>query len=208
MRIAYDHQIFGWQVYGGISRYFYELAKGVSQVAGQEVTVVSPLCVNDYLRNRPASLKVIGVHVRPLPRGGRIYRVFNSLLVRPIFAAMNPAIVHETYYAKGRTAPRRAATVLTVFDLVHEKFSGQYSRFDPTSAEKAAAVARADHIICISKNTQRDLVEMLSVPMEKTSVVYLGSSALKVSPEGTPPRNDRPFLLYVGVRGGYRTLSG
>ena len=97
--------------------------------------------------------------------------------------------------------------MLTVFDLVHEKFTGQYSRFDPTSAEKAAAVARADHIICISKNTQRDLVELLAVPMEKTSVVYLGSSALKVNREGTLPRNDRPFLLYVGVRGGYKNFK-
>ena len=207
MRIAYDYQIFGWQVYGGISRYFYELAKGVSEVAGQDVTVVSPLCVNHYLESRPASLKVIGVHVRPLPRGGRIYRVFNSLLARPIFAAVNPAIVHETYYARGRTAPRRAATVLTVFDLVHEKFSGQYSRFDPTSAEKAAAVARADHIICISQNTQHDLIEMLSVPREKTSVVYLGSSALAVNPQAMLPQNDRPFLLYVGVRGGYKNFQ-
>lgn len=207
MRIAYDYQIFGWQVYGGISRYFYELAKGVSGVPGQDVSVVSPLCVNHYLESRPPSLKVIGLHVRPLPRGGRIYRVFNSLLARPIFAAINPAIVHETYYARRRTAPRRAATVLTVFDMVHEKFSGQYSRFDPTSAEKAAAVARADHIICISKNTQRDLVEILSVPREKTSVVYLGSSALQVRPDALLPQHDRPFLLYVGVRGGYKNFQ-
>ena len=27
MRIAYDQQIFGWQAYGGISRYFCELAE-------------------------------------------------------------------------------------------------------------------------------------------------------------------------------------
>ena len=206
MRIAYDYQIFGWQVYGGISRYFYELAKGISEIPGQDVFVVSPLRINHYLESRPSSLKVIGVPVRSWPRGGRIYRALNSVLARPILAALNPAIVHETYYSKTRPSPGRAASVLTVFDMVHEKFSGQYSRFDPTSAEKAAAVARADHILCISRNTQRDLVDILSVPLEKTSVVYLGAGTLEQTLTGAVQQEGRPYLLYVGLRDRYKNF--
>lgn len=29
MKIAYDHQIFGWQKYDGVSRYFFELANNI-----------------------------------------------------------------------------------------------------------------------------------------------------------------------------------
>jgi glycosyltransferase involved in cell wall biosynthesis len=206
MRIAYDYQIFGWQPYGGISRYFYELAKEISRTAGQEVTIVSPVYVNQYLADKPDSLEVRGVRVRPLPRGGRIYRIVNGILARPILSRLAPAIVHETYYSRHRTSQRGPATVLTVYDMVHEKFSRQYARLDPTSAEKAAAVARVDHIVCISKNTQRDLVEILSVPVQKTSVVYLGSSDLLRHLVVPRPSAGRPFLLYVGVRKGYKNF--
>ena len=33
IKIAYDYQIFGAQKYGGISRYFYELAKNLNKIS-------------------------------------------------------------------------------------------------------------------------------------------------------------------------------
>ena len=206
MRIAYDHQIFGWQRYGGISRYAYELASGVSLGGSDEAMIIAPLYINEYLPHHPPSLKVVGRKIRFISRGGRILRAINAPLASGKIREFDPDIVHETYYSRFRTAGKRAKIVLTVFDMVHEKFSGQYSRFDPTRAEKAAAVRRADHIVCISRNTQRDLVDILSVPVEKTSVVYLGSSALAMPESGGTPR-ERPYLFYVGIRGGYKNFS-
>ena len=74
-------------------------------------------------------------------------------------------------------------------------------------AAKRAAVNRADHIICISETTQRDLVRLYGIDPARTSVVYLGHSltveadAAKVQSGGR-----RPSLLYVGYRGGYKNF--
>ena len=40
MRILYDHQIFNMQEYGGISRYFYEIMKGISAIGGETFNTV------------------------------------------------------------------------------------------------------------------------------------------------------------------------
>lgn len=105
-------------------------------------------------------------------------------------------------------APKSAKVVLTVYDMIHEKFSENFSTSDPTRREKAAAVRRADHIICISNNTKQDLVRILSVDPNKISVVHLGVS-LPVKDIGTTIEalQSRPFLLYVGNRGGHKNFD-
>jgi len=207
MRIAYDHQIFGWQEYGGVSRYFFELASRLAVDGANEVAVVSPIHVNRYLDNRPAALHLHGRALPRWPRTGRIYRALNALVAPRLLRRFAPDIVHETYYARRRLAPRTASVVLTVFDMIHERFAAEFSPLDPTRAEKAAAVARADHVICISENTRRDLVELLDVAPEKTSVVYLGS-ALGAADPTLAPSGDAPYLLYVGLRRGYKNFAG
>ena len=37
MKIAFDHQIFGWQRYGGVSRYFLELASHIKSTGDEAV---------------------------------------------------------------------------------------------------------------------------------------------------------------------------
>jgi glycosyltransferase involved in cell wall biosynthesis len=79
-----------------------------------------------------------------------------------------------------------------------------------TTRPKKAAAQRADHVICISESTRRDVIEYCGVSPEKTSVIYLGvdlefiqgseRTALRV---GSP----RPFLLFVGARSGYKNFD-
>ena len=49
-----------------------------------------------------------------------------------------------------------------------------FSRMDASSRLKRASLARADHVICISQNTKRDLMELFGTPEEKISVIYHG----------------------------------
>ena len=208
MRIAFDHQIFGWQEYGGVSRYLYELARELATNFGQDVNIVSPLYVNQYLKQAPDALKVWGMPIGRIPNTGRIVRAANALLVSPLLKWMEPDIVHETYYAKARLAPKKSKVVLTVYDMIHERFPESFSSVDPTRHEKAAAVARADHVICISRQTQQDLVELTGVDPSKTSVVYLGFTLTDVQAESCEAIFGRPYLLYVGHRGGYKNFEG
>ena len=54
MKVAFDHQIFSLQRYGGISRYFFELASRLPAHGVSEVSVVAPLHINNYLASDSA----------------------------------------------------------------------------------------------------------------------------------------------------------
>lgn len=209
MRIAFDHQIFGWQEYGGISRYAYELAAELSTSCEQDVAIFSPLYVNKYLAHSPQHLKLHGIKVPAFKHSGRVYRAINSLLVGSAIKRFEPDIVHETYFATSGVAPRSARVVLTVYDMIHERFPEYFSIASPTRREKALAVTRADHVICISEHTRRDLIEILGVPPAKTSVVHLGFS-LTAAPQAAIENGAifRPFILYVGSRTGHKNFAG
>lgn len=208
MRVVYDHQIFAAQRYGGISRYFFELARSLSEgaVEGVKVNVNSPLYVNNYLSGAPSSLGLLGAHL-PVFRGAeRVCRGANAVLSPSLMRALRPDIVHETYYSSRSSARRPGRTVITVYDMIHELFPQSFPGLDQTSALKRHAVKRADHVICISEHTQRDLVRLFDVPVEKTSVVHLGFS-LTASDIQVQQAPERPYLLYVGMRGGYKNFE-
>lgn len=199
MKILYDHQIFSSQQYGGISRYCYELASRVSKYPNADVIVLALAYINQYLRNGSPG-KLIGWHFPPIPKTGLLRKTFNNVISKPFIKHCKPDIIHETYYSTADYCPRSAKRVLTVYDMIHEKFANNFLRRDKTQQIKAHAVRRADHVICISENTRRDLIAILGVPEEKTSVVYLGSSLATQKVADKPAEIKKPFILYVGSR--------
>lgn len=203
MKIAYDHQIFGWQKYGGISRYFYELAQNISSIDDVNVKVISPLFINEYLAK--GNVKVDGVHVPQLRKTSRIYRIMNQLITPWSLSHFRPDVIHETYYAVNSIAKKNAKIVITVHDMIHELFPNSFSSRDTTSYEKFAAVNRADHVICISENTRNDLIRLFNIAPDKTSVVHHGFELLAQPSNNIPIKN--PYILYVGSRGGYKNFS-
>lgn len=112
--------------------------------------------------------------------------------------------MHETYFsAKPLGKARRR--VVTVYDMIHELFMPNAKL---AIAAKRAAVKRADHIICISENTRQDLVRLHDIDPARTSVVHLGYSLTAEADSAQDGlRGQRPTLLYVGLRGGYKNFS-
>jgi glycosyltransferase involved in cell wall biosynthesis len=207
MRIAYDHQIFSWQEYGGISRYFFEVATRINKIRGFDVSVVSPFFVNKYLHG-DRSIKVWGRQVSRYPRPQRITWKLNKALVWWKLHHEPPDLVHETSYVTQKLSSSKTRTILTVFDMIHEKFREMFPTDSAAPQMKRAAVARADHIICISENTRRDLVDILKVDPARTSVTHLAPSTLPEKEGENPPVTDRPYIAYVGLRAGYKNFSG
>ena len=207
MRVVYDHQIFGWQEYGGISRYFYELALEMNRLPETEAMIVSSAFINRYLLQAPKDFRIFGRLVPKLPKSGRIIRLVNALLAKPLLACLKPDIVHETYYSRARVAPTSSKVIVTVFDMIHELFEGDFNRFDQTSRDKLAAVKRADHVICISENTRNDLIRLFNIDPNKISVTHLGFSLNKENMQITPVLAGGRYILYVGSRFGYKNFE-
>jgi glycosyltransferase involved in cell wall biosynthesis len=201
MNILFDHQVFSRQPYGGISRYFYEIANHIAGMEGQEVEICAPLYVNEYFRNdcrvRPRGIKI------PHLRGpGRIVSAVNLAVSRLLIKPRRKVdIFHETYYSMADCCPRSAKRVITCHDMIYEKFPEIFPQGDITQRIKAKVLRRADHVICVSENTRRDLVALLDVPEEKTSVVYHGYSLTSTRQTNSiPAAGQRPYILYVGGR--------
>ena len=204
MKIIYDFQIFSLQKHGGISRYIYEMAKLLSQSPGVDAKILAPLYVNSYLRG--ASF-VKGMYLPKSPRqiSGLIAQLnvqFSSFCLK----RARPQLVHETYYSDQRLAPSGARTVLTVYDMIHEKFPALYPN-DTTPRLKAAAVQAADHIICISEQTKTDLISMLGVDEKKISVTLLGSDFISRKNEILENSFSFPYILFVGPRAAHKNFK-
>lgn len=208
MKIAFDHQIFTLQSYGGISRYFVQLAKGLL-TEGDDIKVIAPYHQNNYLEELPGKL----VRGRKLehfpPKTSRLIHFVNQVVCNRKIREIQPDILHETYYSATQSVGNVKRRILTVYDMIHEKFPNEFPLKDRTAADKRKAVERADHIICISHSTKRDLCELLGILESKISVVHLGferfSKAHRSSQIG---KSGRPYLLYVGNRGGYKNFKG
>lgn len=205
-RIVYDYQTFSLQQYGGISRYFCEIAARIMRAAEFDVKVVAPVHYNDYLA--ASDVGKIALHIPQYPRTERLYGAINRFVAPPITNLISPAIVHQTYYSAS-CAPRSAKKILTVHDMIHELFPEHFLPNDPTAQKKLASVAAADHVLCVSESTKADLIRLLDVDPQKVTVTHLGCSGIFSDPgiqiEIQPV--DRPYILHVGHRGGYKNFA-
>jgi glycosyltransferase involved in cell wall biosynthesis len=209
MKIAYDYQIFSSQQYGGISRYFFELANRLADYDDKtiECLINSPVYVNKYLRFSGDKLKVNGVHLPAIPKTGRFRNSINGLLSPLAYKRWHPNIVHETYYSPKSVSPPGCPIILTVHDMIHELYPEHFSASDQTKEYKKIAVERADHIICVSSNTRDDLICLLGLTKDKISVVHHGFTFAPIK-AAKLPRQKRPLLLYVCSIGVYKNFKG
>jgi glycosyltransferase involved in cell wall biosynthesis len=109
--------------------------------------------------------------------------------------------LHTTYYDNVNFTNK--PIVITVYDLIHEIFSKE---FNFNLLPKKDIFKRADHFICISKNTQKDLIKYYGIEEKKTSVVYL-SSFNKPNFSTEKFLNNKPYFLYVGSRKRYKNFT-
>lgn len=205
--VAYDHQIFSLQRFGGISRYFSEVAARVQQQPGWRACVVAPVHFNEHLADSGAPGWRRHLPMR-VPRTGRLYRATNALLGPLLLSSVKADILHRTWYSAA-LSPGRGRLVVTVHDMIHELFPQYLPAGDPTAEHKRRNVEAADHVICVSHNTARDVMRLLGVSPEKISVTHLGFSdsfGKAATPGGARP-GIRPYLLHVGHRGAYKNFG-
>jgi glycosyltransferase involved in cell wall biosynthesis len=121
------------------------------------------------------------------------------------------AVFHPTYYGSKYISNFKKAgipIVLTVFDMISEIFPERRSLRALFKNAKASDIRSADHVICISEKTREDLIRYFPAVETKTSVVHLGiDNSFSSINSGLAPNHDKPYLLYVGNRRGYKNFK-
>jgi len=206
MNIVYDHQAFSMQQYGGISRYFYEIATRISRYADVNITLFALIHLNQYLRSSSFT-KVVGLYCPPILKTARLRKSFNNLIGKALIKNYKPDIIHETYYQKDPIRTKKVKTVITIYDMIHDLFPEKFSIHDNLRELKKIAIKRADKIICISKTTRNDLLKIYKIDPANISVVYLGPSFALNTYADKYPIIAVPYVLYVGSRNGYKNFQ-
>lgn len=189
------------QEFGGISRYHNELANQL--IKSEEVRILAPFYRNKYLNNENA----ITCYRAPVFKGSyRLFSLVNFFLTQKYLSKNKIDIFHETYYATFKIKGN-FKKIITVHDFIHEKFSDFFPDAQVQIERKKNAIMSADHIICISNNTKKDLLDMYNIKQDKVSVVYHGVNDFGVGDNSFEIKMKRPFVLYVGERKFYKNFK-
>ena len=207
MKIAFDYQIFSQQSYGGISRYYSRLATELLKLE-QDVSIFAGLHRNNYLSNLPNGLVKGRKLSKYPPKTAKLRQYANHYWLNYQINAWKPQVIHETYYSIVSSTSKRIPRIVTALDMIHELFSGMFNKNDPITRRKKNAFKRVDHIISISHNTKKDLIELFGISSEKISVVHLATDVSVPNQYHSSVKHSKPFLLYVGPRSGYKNFLG
>jgi len=215
MKILFDGEIYSIFRHGGVIRYFHHLIAGLPP---EDTPILLGNHLPEPLPNHPQLELAVKSHEWVAAGLKPIRKWLDRGYCQRKFSELEPDIIHPTYFnevARGRYDQRKVPLVLTVYDMIHERFPERTDRRGIHSEKKRRAVERADHIFCISQTTQFDLIERFNVPPEKTSVTllavddafFVAESASSPTELGQNAAADRPYLLHVGRRDHYKNFD-
>jgi glycosyltransferase involved in cell wall biosynthesis len=229
MKILYDYQIFQFQRFGGISKYFTEIitelpAKVKYKISIQlfenvhlkESALLPPHKTNLITRERYFSKynfrgkwRLYDFLHEKFPQKFNEYRSLNRDCSVFELKKQKFDIFHPTYYDPYFLEYIGSKPfVLTVHDMIHEKFAHLFANdltAKPTIENKKKTILAAAHIIAVSENTKNDIIEHYGVADSKISVVYHASSLIKSI--HTTLQLPSHYILYVGTRYLYKNFN-
>lgn len=209
LKVLFDYQHFSEQRYGGISRYFANIMHEIGQREDVDCELAALYSQNYYIRDLKLPLNgSIGDYF--LARKPKREAKWNRLYSQYLLQKGKYDIFHPTYYDPYFLNYVKKPFVLTVHDMIHEKFPEAFvAPHDIVARYKKQVVEKADKIIAISNSTKRDLMALLNVPEEKIEVIYHGVQIHNFPVTPTPLSLDIPneFILYVGDRNPYKNFN-
>ena len=198
MQILYDAHIFLNQKTGGVSRYHYELLKGMQQL-GCCAKATGLFIRNQYLLADKTFRKS---YVRDPFIAFQFVNDF--LLKRNVQKLTDHAVFHPAmaYEFLNDEIPQVKNLTFTIHDMIMEKQNIDFGK------NKLYYVQHAKKIIAVSQATKNDIIDLFGVDSHKIEVIYHGSSLnvqMAIKPDIPIPEQ---FLLYVGERRGYKNFDG
>ena len=206
MKVLLDYQIFTYQSYGGISRYFCELINNFDKNKLTEYDVGIKYSNNYYLQQSQLIKVKSFFPDRDFKNKGKVQGFFNQRLTVKKIKDNDFDVFHPTYYNPYFLKYLRGKPfVLTVHDMIHEKYPGEFPPNDTTAKRKKLLAYKADKIIAISENTKKDILEYYGdIPEDKISVIYLANSLKPQVTDNDKIKIPERYLLVVGNRYHYK----
>lgn len=220
MKILYDYQIFHMHKFGGISNCFVQLMSNLPQDIEFELALeesdnihlkesnllqVEPLKDHkeDFItsKNFKGKYRLYNEYSRLFPSKtslGRNRRCSVLGLKRGDYDIFHPTYFEDYFlpYLNGKPF------VLSIYDMIAEKF---FPTNNMQAVNKRKMVKKASHIVTISDNTKSDIIELLNVPEDKITTIYLASRKTENVSQTPLIRGD--YILYVGNRQGYKNFN-
>ncbi|MFN0176389.1 MAG: glycosyltransferase, partial [Saprospiraceae bacterium] len=185
MRILFDHQVFSWQRYGGISRYFAEQLRWLKSLDQDVFLPEHFYSENVYLREFPdfqrGSLTSFSFKGKKL-----LQNILGRHASLKAIRQKNPAVFHPTYFDPYflKTVEKKGIPfVLTVHDMIHEIYrhgSQSILSLDAHVVENKRILAeKAAAVITVSENTRQDLLRFYpQIEPSKIHVIHHGNSLI------------------------------
>jgi len=209
MKILFDHQVFSYERYGGISRYFSELIKHCHANQNCDVDLSLKYSDNIYLEafdkinvkhflNNIDFNKKLGILNRLNIQNSKRY------LKNQDFKVFHPTFYNPYFLEYIGNKP----FVLTVHDMITEIFPGMFPGQYKISTWKRILIQKAHKIIAVSENTKEDIIHLFGVNEKRIEVIYHGSSLDLIMCKDVIPTNlPDKYLLFIGKRSFYKNFE-
>lgn len=202
MRILYDYQAF-IQSIGGVSRYHIELFNHFSN----DIEAILPSIFSDNIYLKELKKKHFSLFPEnQSPYKKNIYKVLNILQSRFNLLTTNYDIFHPTFFNPYFINHSHKPVVVTMHDLNHWKFPTMTVKAKIVQDKECKICNYVNHIIAISEETKKDLIEYLNIPENKITVIYHGVDQTLIK-KPLHPLIDEPYILYIGGRSGYKNFT-
>ena len=193
--ILFEHSIFLHQKTGGISKYIFNLNNYLNKKNFRSL-IYSPITINQNLENKNKN-NIFFIRFKKIPIFfTRIFYLINNILTLIKIFFYKPDVFHFSYYNNFFLRFINKPTVLTVYDLIHEKLKSKNYKF-----YKIKLLKKVNKIICISNKTKKDLIKYYNVSAKKISVIYHGVNQKIIRSK------KKKFILFVGNRRGYKNFD-
>lgn len=214
MKLLYDHQIFWYQPYGGISNYYY----GVMDTAHKNKLFdfeFSTLHANNrYIQGLSYSKAKPFLPQHSFPGKNSLFFALkkkNESNALKILKEGRIDLFHPTYFDTYYAGKTKVPYVLNFFDLTMERFSDMFSPRVTFFKEKKELLKNSRQVIVCSKNTKKDLLKYYDFDAKDVSVAYLSSSLPKkfdakkvtIDAKNLPKK----YILFIGGRDLYKNFN-
>lgn len=193
MKIAYSYHGFIQKV-GGVSRYFYEIIKRISE--SHQIQVFTKYNTNLYLSTISIP-HTFFLDKKNIKGRNRLRKLIENIYLYYNLKSVDIDLLHHTGEDPNVFKWTQKPIVITIHDCIPEMFyTANKSRLD----KRKKIIHKANAIICVSQNTKNDLLKFYpDLDRDKVFVVYHGA-ATGIGEKEYLNQMDFPYLLYVGSR--------